>query len=493
MNENPLTGVGPDTVWDFFYQISRIPRCSKNESAVTDWIINFAEKRNLEWQRDRVGNIVVRRSPSTGLEDRPMVVLQSHLDMVCEKNESIEHDFTTDPIKLVRHGDWLTADGTTLGADNGIGAAFSLALLDSEDISHGPIEALFTIDEETGLTGAMNLDPDLLNGKLLLNLDTEEFGVFYIGCAGGVTCEGELPITVKKIADLSGNTRFAALEIKITGFRGGHSGLDINRGLGNALSEAGRILMEISRETDLRLTAVSGGNKHNAIPRECKTRFIIPENEISKVQDMVSRLTDSIKKEYVDIEKDITIDLIETDIDALIYHPDCTRRVIRVMRAMPHGVYGMSRSIEGLVETSTNFAAIETVLDRPDPRVRVLTSQRSSVMSALDDIAARVKAVIELAGGVTRQFSRHPAWTPDPGSGLLAKCKAVYKEYTGEDADHTAIHAGLECGVIGDKIPGMEMISMGPEMEGAHTPQERVRISSVQKLWGFICELLKKI
>ncbi|MFP4383563.1 MAG: aminoacyl-histidine dipeptidase [Spirochaetia bacterium] len=493
MENNPLSRIEPNKVWNFFYQICRIPRCSKNEFAAAEWIISFAEDRNLEWKRDRAGNVVIKCGASPGMETRSPAVLQSHLDMVCEKNERTEHDFLSDPISPVIQGDWLTADGTTLGADNGIGVAMTLALLDSEDIPHGPLEALFTVDEETGLTGALNLDPSLLSSKHLLNLDTEEYGVFYIGCAGGVTCEGEIPVTIVNTSEPAGNSGYSALEMKIIGFRGGHSGLDIHLGLGNALSAAGRILMNLSRETDLLLISVDGGNKHNAIPRECTVRFSFLQNDSDKVRKTVLRVAENIKVELGDKEPNMAVKLTETGLYREHFDPESTMRIIRLMRAMPHGVYRMSKSIEGLVETSTNFAAVETQKTGTKTMVRVLTSQRSSVISPLDDITSRVQSVIELAGGVVRLFSRYPAWTPDPGSSLLTKCREVYREYTGEKAKHTAIHAGLECGVIGDKIPGMEMISMGPDIEGAHTPREKIRISSVEKLWGFICELLKKI
>lgn len=495
MEKNPLEGKAPEKVWHFFHAISQIPRCSKQEGEILEWIKRFADERNLEYKSDKTGNIVVKKGASPGMEEKPTVVLQGHLDMVCEKNEGTSHNFETDPINFILDGDWLSADGTTLGADNGIGVALSLALLDSTDIPHGPIEALFTVDEETGLTGALELDPSLLSGKILLNLDTEELGVFYIGCAGGVTTEGFIPVTTEELGSSEGATpgERIARELKISGFKGGHSGMDINLGLGNALLSCGRVLQEISSKADLRLISVAGGNKHNAIPRECNALFTLPGGDAEEVRNIAGRIEEEIKKERGDVEPGFSITLNDAKLPEEQMDKASTGRIIRMMRVMPHGVYGMSRAVAGLVETSTNFAAIESQKGCCSTTVRVLTSQRSSVMSALDDIASRVIAAVELSGGAVRQFSRHPAWTPDPDSPLLATCKAAYKNYTGMEAGHAAVHAGLECGVIGDKIEGMEMISLGPEMEGVHTPKERLNIPSVEKLWGFMAELLKSL
>jgi dipeptidase D len=415
-------------------------------------------------------------------------MLQGHLDMVCEKNRGTEHDFSTDPIRLVTDGDWLKADGTTLGADNGIAVAMALAVLESDTIEHGPLEALFTVDEESGLTGAMGLDPSIVEGRLLLNLDTEEEGAFYIGCAGGVNTEGFIPVATEAVP--SGRKAFT---LAIGGFQGGHSGADIHLGFGNALVSCGRILRELAGTAEIGLVSVDGGGKHNAIPRECTAVITVPEEKSGDAKKLCDGLTAEIRAEIGDIEPGFTLSMEESPLPEEQLDAESSRRILRLMRIMPHGVAAMSRAIEGLVETSSNFAAIETQKGCCSTLIRVLTSQRSSVMSALDDIAARVDAAIEIAGGQKRSFSRYPAWTPNPGNSLLARCKAVYREVTGKEATEAAIHAGLECGVIGDKIEGMEMISFGPQLLGVHTPEEKLNIPSVERTWTFFLELLKAL
>lgn len=488
MNSNPLEDRAPEAVWRYFHAISSIPRCSCSEAAVRDYVRVFAEEHSLAWKQDAAGNIIVRKPASTGREKRPGVVLQGHLDMVCEKNRGTEHDFAVDPIRLVAEGDWLRADGTTLGADNGIAVAMALAVLESDSIEHGPLEALFTVDEESGLTGAMGLDPSIVEGRLLLNLDTEELGAFYIGCAGGVNTEGFVPVTTEAPGDNE-----TALVFSLGGFRGGHSGADIHLGFGNALVTCGRLLWSLSRAMELRLVSVDGGGKHNAIPRECVAVVTVPAGKEQEARALAERTAAEVRAEIGDIEAGFTLSAEAATLPGERLDGPSSERVIHLMRIMPHGVISMSRAIEGLVETSTNFAAVETQKGCCSTVIRLLSSQRSSVMSALDDAAARVSAVIGAAGGQCRHFARYPAWTPDPKSALLALCKQVYRETTGEEATEAAIHAGLECGVIGDKIEGMEMISFGPELLGVHTPEERLNIPSVEKSWNFLLELLKTL
>ncbi|ADK79194.1 aminoacyl-histidine dipeptidase [Sediminispirochaeta smaragdinae] len=488
MNNNPLEGRKPASVWHYFQTISKIPRCSCNEAAVRDYVRQFAEEHHMAWKIDAAGNIAVKKGASVGKEAHPGVVLQGHLDMVCEKNRTTKHDFTVDPIKLVVDGDWLKADGTTLGADNGIAVAMALAVLASDEISHGPIEVLFTVDEETGLTGAMGLDPSIIEGKILLNLDSEEPGVFYIGCAGGVNTEGMLPITSEAVPQ--GRVCYT---LTIEGLQGGHSGGEIHLGRGNAIDLVGRLLWELRKLGDFNLVSINGGGKHNAIPRECHARFTLSKEKVAEAEKLAKTIGREIKAELGDNAPGFNL-IFEKDTEAdEQFDPSSTDRICYMLRIMPHGVAAMSRSIEGLVETSTNFAAIETQKDCCSTTVKVLTSQRSSIMSALDDIAAKVNAAICVVGGQVRHYSRYPAWTPNPNSKLLAECKRIYRDFTGEEAVHAAIHAGLECGVIGDKLEGMEMISFGPEMLGVHTPEERLNIPSVEKLWGFLIKLLENV
>jgi dipeptidase D len=488
MSKNPLAGKKPEAVWRYFKEISDIPRCSGSEGPVIEYVKQFAEAHKLTWKCDKVGNIIVKKGASPGKEGHPGVVLQGHLDMVCEKNRGTDHDFSCDPIKLVVDGDWLKADGTTLGADNGIAIAMALAALESNELNHGPMEALFTIDEESGLTGAMELDPSIIDGRILLNIDSEELGAFYIGCAGGVHTEGFIPVETEEIPQSS-----AVLSLSVTGFRGGHSGAEIHLGLGNAIVTTGRLLWELAQEMELHLISIEGGGKHNAIPRECLTHLTVPAEKKKEALMLAENLAARVKEEMGDIEPDFSLSCSESGREEERFSLESTNRIIRLLRTMPHGVVAMSRVIEGLVETSTNFAAIETKKGCCSTTVQLLTSQRSSIMSARDDIAAMVNAAITAAGGQARHFSHYPAWTPDPGSRLLATCKEVYRDLTGEEPRHAAIHAGLECGVIGDKIDGMEMVSFGPELEAVHTPEERLNIPSVEKVWAFLEKLLERL
>lgn len=488
MSSNPLSDAAPKAVWRFFYEISQIPRCSGNEKGIRNYLIAFAEERNLSWKSDDVGNIVIKKQATKGLESLPGAVLQGHMDMVGEKNSGVTHNFDTDPIRLVRDGDWLKADGTTLGADNGIAVAMALAVLDDTSIQHGPVEALFTVDEEVGLNGALGLDPSMIDGTLLLNLDTEELGAFYIGCAGGMNTEGSVPLRFEKAEQQS-----SFYHLQVNGLRGGHSGAEIHLGFANAIVILGRVLQALSTKADIQLVSIEGGSKHNAIPRDAQAHLSMPKEKADEGKKAFDAISRDIVAEIQDIEPNLSITLEEDEAAETVMDRQSTTRSIHLLRIMPHGVFGMSRSIEGMVETSSNFAILSTETDGEQARLKVLCSQRSSRMSALDDIGSRIIAVFESLEGSSKQLSRYPAWTPNPDSALLKTCLKVYKESTGVDAEQTAIHAGLECGVIGDKIEGMEMISFGPDLRAVHTPEERLNISSVETLWSFLLDLLRSL
>ena len=404
--------------------------------------------------------------------------------MVCEKNNDTIHDFLTDPIKLMKDGDWLTADGTTLGADNGIGVCYALAVMEEKSLAHPPMEFLFTVDEETGLTGANGLKSDFVKGKILINLDSEEEGAFYIGCAGG-----QHTILRRKIDWQNVPSGFSSFKIKIGGLRGGHSGLNIHEGFGNSIKLLSRLLYNLSQETNFHLASFSGGSKHNAIPREAETIVAVPSDAIEKLKGSVNQFDNIFKNELQFSDKSVHVEVTETDPVEKVFSGDLQEGFIRLLYAIPHGVIEMSQAVSGLVETSTNMAIVEI----KDDTIELLTSQRSSVESAILDIAGKVRTVGELAKFEIEEGGGYPAWEPNPDSALLKFAAAAYKDTTGDEAEVKAIHAGLECGIIGEKYEGMDMISFGPDIEGAHSPDERVRIKSVNNCWNFLVELLKKI
>jgi dipeptidase D len=507
-------GLEPQAVWRYFEEISRIPRCSREEDRIREYILSEAKKRSLAYRTDQTGNSVVYCPATPGYENRPVVVIQGHIDMVCEKNRATQHDFSRDPIALRMEGDWLTANGTTLGADNGIAVAMMLALMDAGSsgktgkngntgngdggngtgeisrgpaITHGPLELLFTVDEETGLVGASGLDGSLLAGKILLNLDSEEEGYFCIGCAGGRNTEGSVPVSW---VDVPVGERTFILSVE--GLLGGHSGIEIDQGRANAVCLGARVLETIQAEIpSVRVAGIESGDKHNAIPREFFAVLVLPESEESRVRGILERCLNEFRAEYRTVEPGIRGGLRPADGPALrIMDPDSAGRVIRLLRALPHGVISMSRTVPGLVQTSTNLAAVSV---KDAENMYLLTSQRSAIASETEAVSGTVRAVLELAGGEARYAGGYPAWPPDPNSRLLGRCLEEWKGMTGTDAEVLIVHAGLECGVIGSKVPGMEMISFGPDITGAHTPNERVSIPSTRKVWEFLIRLLQGV
>jgi dipeptidase D len=478
-------GLKPELVWKYFAGISRIPRCSKNEAAASQYVVDTAENLGLRAKADRSGNVVVRKPASSGRENARSVALQAHLDMVCEKNKDKVHDFMKDPVELVREGNFLMADGTTLGADNGIGVATNLAVMEDRSLEHGPLELLFTVDEETGLTGAGNLESDFLESRVLLNLDSEEEGELYVGCAGGKDTRGTWTVHFDNAPDT-----MAAVRIKVTGLRGGHSGLEIDKGRGNAIKILNRALLALDA-AGARLSSIDGGNKHNAIPRECEAIVRIPPRKLKRARTIVNGFKAAVKAELdaVDPDLDIQCSVMEDGKERKVVRKGEQRKVLHSISALPHGVIKMSAEIPGLVETSTNLAVIQTVGDS----ISVATSQRSSVASEIDEIVDSVSSVFELGGASVRYSDGYPGWKPNMDSPILKIAQSAYRLLYGKDPEVKAVHAGLECGVIGERIPGMDMVSFGPTLEGVHSPEEKIHIDTVGRFWDLLLEILKKV
>jgi dipeptidase D len=474
----------PTALWSHFDTILPIPRGSKNEEQTRAHVVAVADRAGLEHTIDPVGNVVVRKPGTEGREDAPGVVLQSHLDMVQEKNSGTDFDFASEAIRPVLDGEYLVADGTTLGSDNGVGVAAMLAILESDGIAHGPLEFLFTIDEETGLTGAGGLAENLLEGRRLINLDSEEEGVLTIGCAGGADTHLTLPISRAATPD-----GWQATAIRVEGMKGGHSGVDIHLQRGNAVRLLGRVLYSASLAHELRVAAFSGGNAHNAIPREADALIVSPPGGLDALRGHMECEFEAIKAELKSIDPGFswtvaTADAPETAIDAA-----GTRKSLELVTALPHGVLGMSPDIEGLVETSTNLAVVKDTEDS----LKVLTSTRSSVMSALASVRQRIQAIGSLAGAEVQEKDGYPGWKPDTDSEVLAVMAEVYEAQTGEEPEIGAVHAGLECGIIGEKYPGMDMISFGPQIDFPHSPDERIKVSSVEPFWRVLVAALERM
>lgn len=479
-----IEGLKPAKLWEQFYNVSQIPRGSGNEEAVGEYIISVAQKNNLEYKKDEFGNIVVKQPATPGYENKPTVIIQGHTDMVCEKNNDTVHDFEKDPIKLVCDGEWITADGTTLGADNAIGFCMGLAIMEDDSVEHPALEHLFTVDEETGLTGAENLSTDFVSGKIMLNIDSEEEGALYIGCAGG-----KHTILHRKIEWENTPTGMKVVKVKIGGLSGGHSGLNIDMGLGNSIKLISRFLVNVKEKIDIKLAAIDGGNKHNAIPREADAVIYISANDENTLKDLVKKFDAIFKDELKFVDKGVSLTIEDKEKTDKVFTDAFCTDILNVLYSMPHGVQAMSHAVEGLVETSTNMAIVETKEDI----IEMLTSQRSSVASSIEDIADKVKAVGELGGFEVEQGGGYPAWQPNPDSKVLKLAIDTYKEKAGKEPEVKAIHAGLECGIIGEKFPGMDMLSFGPTIEGAHSPDERVNIADVEKVWNFLLDLLKNV
>ncbi len=470
--------LSPGIVWNYFVEISRIPRCSKSEDEVGDYIVSVAERLGLEYIREQGGNIIVRKPGSAGRENAPGVVLQSHVDMVCEKDSDVDHNFQTDAIVPVIDGEWVVARGTTLGADNGIGVAAMLAAMET-DFEHGPLEFLFTVDEETGLNGAVSLGTDVLKGRLFLNLDSEEEGELCIGCAGGADTN------IKFLVDTfdSSSLDMTAISVKVHGLRGGHSGVDVHEGRANAIKVLTRILFRgMEASGDPHIGHIAGGNKRNAIPREAEATAIIPNGMKDTFIEATNKEADAIIFEYRTIDPNIEVDIEVIDMPGRAIDIDSSALLIKALQALPNGVMGMSHEIPGLVETSTNVG----VLTHEGESVDIVISTRSSVRSALDWVRSMHWSISNMAGAKVEELDGYPGWIPDLDSTTLKVVKQVTTELLGYEPEVKAIHAGLECGLLKEKYPDMDMVSLGPQIENPHSPAERVQISSVENFWELL-------
>ena len=482
---NPFINFEPHKVWRYFYEITQIPRPSKNEDKIIAYLENFAKSKNLEYKKDRVNNIVIRKPASKGGENKPMVALQCHVDMVCEKNNDVDKDFLKDPIEAYIDGEWVKAKGTTLGADDGIGVAMQLAILDSDIDGIGPIECLFTVDEETGLTGANGLENDMIKSKYLINLDSEDEGQIFIGCAGGKNTLGFLPIKYQSVQEKN------SVEIFVSGLQGGHSGDDIEKKRGNAIKLLTRIVYDLlnSNET-IQLVNIEGGNLHNAIPREA-TAVLCYDNEddYNKIKNIVEDYQNIFKTELKISDPGVKITITKKDITNKWLDREMAFRLIRLLYVLPHGVFAWSQDIPDFVETSTNLASIK----KQDEHYIITTSQRSSLESAKENICNKVKSAFELAQANVEVNDGYPGWTPNPESYLLKLVAEETEKVLNKKPVIRAIHAGLECGLFSEKFPGLEMVSIGPEMKGVHSPDERLLIPSVKRTFDILINVLKKI
>ncbi len=481
-----LQGLEPKLLWEHFLAISRIPRCSRNEQKVRAYVLEVAARNGCSHETDPTGNLVVRKKATPGMENRPVVVLQSHLDMVCEKNKDTVHDFSRDPIRWTREGEWLGADGTTLGADNGIGVAAQLALLDAENVAHGPLELLFTVDEETGLTGASGLAADMLEGRILINLDSEDEDTIFIGCAGGRDTVLSLPLETEAVPEDQ-----KPASIRVGGLQGGHSGLEIDRGRGNAIKILARFLEKDGARLHVRLALVAGGNKRNAIPRESEALVVLPADRLQELKLAAREFERVVKDEFRVQDPGVFIQVTGegSETPERLLRKDLQARLLDLLVCLHHGVIRMSPDIPGLVQTSTNLAVVAT----EEEAVTIATSQRSSVASELTTATNAVAAAGRLAGARVHHGEGYPGWKPDPGSPILGLAKEVYPSLFGKEPNVTAIHAGLECGIIGARFPGMDMISFGPTITGAHSPDEKVYTPSVERFWNLLTAMLERV
>jgi len=478
-----IQNLEPRHLWNHFDRIRSIPRPSRHEEKIRAHLLAWAKERGFATRVDQAGNMVVTVPATKGHEKAPVLVLQAHMDMVCEKNADVSFDFAHDAIQLERDGDWLKAKGTTLGADNGIGLAAALAVADDDTVVHGPLELLITMDEETGLTGAAQLDPSLVGGRRMLNLDSEELYAIYIGCSGGGNSVFTLPVEGEAPARGA-----RTVEIAVTGLKGGHSGMEIQMQRGNAIRLLARILRAVGGE--IRIDKIDGGNAHNAIPREARAVITLPASGVDALRSAVEEQSGAIKEELAVSDAGVAIAVNDVSATpARVMTADSTRRVIGMLASLPHGVDAMSLDVPGLVETSSNLAAVKTEGDS----VTVLMSVRSSIRSSLIALRDRAQAAAELAGASVEHKDPYPGWKPNLKSEVLGKAKRVHKDQLGREPHLMAIHAGLECGVIGEKYPGMDMISFGPTIEGPHSPDERVNIPSVETFWKFLSALVTEL
>ena len=481
---NALNSLQPAAVWQYFGQLMNIPRPSKHEAKVSAFLQEFGRQLNLETLADEVGNVLIRKPASKGYENAPGVCLQAHMDMVCEKNGDKEFDFLTQPIQAYLEDGWLIGDGTTLGADDGIGVAAAMAILADNSIEHGPLECLFTVDEETGLTGAANLRTDWLKSSILLNFDDEDEGEYCIGCAGGIDTTVAIDYTTRLVP--AGESSY---RIKVSGLQGGHSGDDINRGRGCAIKILTRILWNATENHKIGLSRIDGGNLRNAIAREAWADIVVAHDYEAAFRSMVDDFAKHICFEFRSTEPNMQVTLEPIEEPACLIDRQTQYNLLNALYACAHGVLAMSREIENFVETSTNLASVKM----DDHQIHIATSQRSSVESAKHAAAQKIEATFRMIGAHVSHGDGYPGWTPNPDSKVLKVGVETYKRMFGHDPIVRAIHAGLECGLIGEKYPNMDMISYGPTLRGVHAPGEKIEIKTVEMFWNLTCEILRNL
>ena len=480
-----ISELSPAIVWEQFDAITKVPRPSKKEAKIIEWLVAFAEKHNIEYKRDAIGNVVMRKPATAGYENRPTVALQAHMDMVCEKNSDVEFDFENDPITTRIEDGWVKAEGTTLGADCGIGMAAALAVLLDETVAHGPIECLFTVDEETGLTGAFELGEGMLKGKYLINLDSEDEGEIFIGCAGGIDTIATFHATMEPSPK-----NYAFFRVDVSDLLGGHSGDDIDKGRANSNKTVARLLWDGMQSCDLRLSYFSGGNLRNAIPREAYAIFGVPTKFKEEFLRRYELFAADMAAEFQFREPNFKITLNEMpEVDEVLDQKTQFGLIYSIV-GVPNGVISMSFAVNGLVETSTNLASVKFV---DEHTIVVTSSQRSSLESAKTYVMQMVESVFALAGADVAHTDGYPGWAPNPQSKLLEVTVEAYRDLFAVEPKVRAIHAGLECGLFLEKYPELEMVSFGPTLRGVHSPDERLEIATVPKFWELLCEVLKRI
>ncbi len=479
-----LGSLKPQEVWSIFEDVCNVPRPSKHEEKIREFILNFAKTNGFEGFTDKAGNVILRKPATPGYENRKAVVMQSHMDMVPQKNNDTVHDFLTDPIKPRIVDGWVHATGTTLGSDNGIGMCASMAILASKDLQHGPLECLITFDEETGMTGAFELEGGILKADILINLDSEDHGEIFIGCAGGENTVAKIRYTAE-----AANPNSSAFKIAVKGLKGGHSGLDINLGRGNSNKIMNRILWNASREYGLAVSTVSGGNLRNAIPRESNAVVTVPNDKKDAFVNFIKDFTVMVQKELATTDPGLQISAEATTLPENVMDSVNQNKFLNAVYTCPNGVFGMSADMIGLVETSNNVAIVKV----ENGLAQVETLQRSSVESQKEDIAHAIASGFELAGAELERTGSYPGWKPNVNSEILETMKTVFKNLYGKEPKLQAVHAGLECGLLGSVYPNWDMISFGPTIRSPHSPDERVDIKSVEDFWNYLLETLKNI
>lgn len=476
-----LKGLNPEKVLGYFEELTKIPHGSGNEKVISNYLANFGKERGFVVIQDDELNVIIKKPATQGYENAPVVTIQGHMDMVCEKNKDKVHDFEIDPLELRIDGDYLYANGTTLGADNGIAVAYGLAILDSKELKHPAIELFVTTGEETGMYGAIAVDPKKLDGKILLNIDSEEEGIFLVSCAGGVT-------NYVNINNQWEDASNEALKLEVKGLKGGHSGMEIIKQRGNANKLMGRLLNDISKEVDFNISHISGGAKNNAIPREAETTITVATKDVEKVREIANNSLEIFKTELRIQDPDVTVIVDNAEANRQLTK-EVTEKIVSYLIVAPNGIQTMSEDIKGLVESSLNLGVIEF----SEEKVTFVSAVRSSVKTLKNAITDRIDVVAKLVGAEVVNDSDYPEWQYEPNSPIRDLCIETYKNVTGEEPKIDAIHAGLECGLLKEKMPDVDMISFGPNLFDVHTPNEHMSISSVERVWNFIKALLENI